>query len=68
MERKREDGVLVLQRKVMEWVFGRPSRMGGWNLAKGWLLDYGMVEECVSGRIGGVEMIPWKRLFQACTH
>ena len=28
---------------------------------------WGMVEECGSGRIGGVERIPWKRLFQACT-
>ena len=26
-----------------------------------------MVEECGSGRTGGVERIPWNRLFQACT-
>ena len=26
-----------------------------------------MVDECGFGRIGGMERIPWKRLFQACT-
>ena len=58
----------MLKGKVMEWVFGRSSGMGGWSLAKWWLLRRGMVEECVSRRIGGVGRIPWKRLFQACTH
>ncbi|RVW77033.1 hypothetical protein CK203_036896 [Vitis vinifera] len=39
-------------------VFGRPSGMGGWSLAKGCLLRWGMVEECGYERIGGVERIP----------
>ena len=55
MERKREVGILVLQGKVMGWVFRRPTKMGGWSLAKGWLLRWEMVEECSSGRIGGLE-------------
>ena len=32
--------------------------MGGWCLEKGWLLRWGMVEKCNSGRISGVERIP----------
>ncbi|RVX05070.1 hypothetical protein CK203_019136 [Vitis vinifera] len=58
MERGREVGVLVLQEKVMGWVFGRPSRMDGWSLEKGWLLRWGMGDECNSRRIGGMERIP----------
>ena len=61
-----EDSVLVLQGKVMKWGFGRRLGMGGWSLARVWFLRWGMVEECGSGRIGGVERIPWKTLFQAC--
>ena len=58
MERKRDVGVLVLQRRVMEWTFGRPSGMDGRSLAKGWLLRWGMVEECSFGKTIGVERIP----------
>ena len=67
MEGKREVGVLVLQGKVTKWGCGRRLGKSGWSLAKGWFLKWGMVEECSSGRIGGVERIPWKRFFQVCT-
>ena len=67
LERKKDVGVLVLQGRVMEWGFGKRLGTGGWSLAKGWLLRWGMAEECGFGRIGGVERILWKRLFQDCT-
>ena len=57
----------VLQGRVMEWGFGRRLGTGGWSLAKGWLLRWGIVEECGFGKIGGVERILWKRFFQVCT-
>ena len=37
------------------------------ELAKGFPLRWEMIEECGSQRVGGVERIPWKRLFQTCT-
>ncbi|RVW87765.1 hypothetical protein CK203_043983 [Vitis vinifera] len=49
-----------------EFFGNRRLGMGGWSLARVWFLRWGMVEECGSGRIGGVERIPWKTLFQAC--
>ncbi|RVW90826.1 putative ribonuclease H protein [Vitis vinifera] len=49
--------------------------VGLWKaIRKGWMefskrvaLRWGMVEECVFRRIGGVEKILWMRLFQGCT-
>ncbi|RVX16162.1 hypothetical protein CK203_014607 [Vitis vinifera] len=49
--------------------------VGLWKaIRNGWIefnkkvvLRWGMVEEYSYGRIGGVERIPWKVLFQACT-
>ncbi|RVW82582.1 hypothetical protein CK203_047098 [Vitis vinifera] len=48
--------------------------MGLWKaIRNGWMefskrvaFKVGMVEECGFGRIGGVERILWKRLFQVC--
>ncbi|RVX12834.1 hypothetical protein CK203_009796 [Vitis vinifera] len=53
--------------RLRSGVVGRRLGKSGWSLAKGWFLKWGMVEECSSGRIGGVERIPWKRFFQVCT-
>ena len=51
----------------MGWDFGRPSGMGRQSLTKGWPLRRVMIEECGFGRIGGVEMIPYRRLALDCT-